>query len=136
MNSDAPPATKDEKRRMETIAELGCLCCWIRADWNPDNYVPGRAEVHHMIQGHKRLGHDHTIGLCAWHHRGEPGAFSKTQATEHFGPALSEGTRPFHAHWGSDKHLLQLQDLMIEAATRRRSISAAGPSAASARATS
>jgi hypothetical protein len=55
------PATKEEKRHLERVAQIPCLICN-----NP--YV----EIHHVttLRGYgKKASHFDTIPLCAIHHR-------------------------------------------------------------------
>ena len=53
-------ATKEEKKRMNKISQMGCFCCG------------HQAEVHH-IRKHTGMGlrppHSDTIPLCSLHHR-------------------------------------------------------------------
>lgn len=100
--------TKVESARMGAIKAGPCVCCKQRgiASWAP--------EVHHLLSGGRRRGHRYTVGLCAWHHRaviqwGCTGA----EMRYHFGPSLNEGSKPFHAAFGSDDALLAAQDELI-----------------------
>jgi hypothetical protein len=57
--------TKAEKDRITRILGLGCVAC---AHLGIPN---GRhIQVHHLIQGNRRLGHTFTIPLCEQHHTG------------------------------------------------------------------
>ena len=51
------------------IHEIGCLACRRRGWVRP-------CQVHHLNldgkAGQKRRGDPYTIGLCPWHHVGEP----------------------------------------------------------------
>lgn len=68
-------------------------------------------EVHHILSGGRRIGHMATVGLSIWHHRGVPfPGHSHAQMREKFGPSLAEGSKPFHARFGSNADLLERQD--------------------------
>ena len=88
-----------EQRRFEGLLKIGCICCRMLK-------VNGRtAEIHHLLSGNKRKGHEFTIPLCRWHHRAMT-ILPKAQAQDEYGPSLADGSKPFHARWGSDSELL------------------------------
>lgn len=66
-------------------------------------------EIHHIAKGFKRLGHEFTLPLCAWHHRAEPPfmGMKKSEAREVFGPSLAMGKRSFQKWFGSEEQLLE-----------------------------
>jgi hypothetical protein len=72
---------------------LGCICCYQFGGWV-------HPEVHHLISGNRRMGHNWTIPLCPFHHRGvSSGLF--------YGPriALSDGGKIFVATFGNEREL-------------------------------
>lgn len=99
--------TKAEQARFDAIKAGPCQAC-IQLDPPIDLSGQGLVEVHHLA-GKKR--HDLTVGLCIWSHRGVP-FFAATHAEMRadYGPALSEGSRPFHKRFGSNAELLALQE--------------------------
>lgn len=73
--------------------EIGCVACRKMGYFS-------LADVHHLLSGGRRRGHDFTIPLCPWHHRGiEPPPVD-------VGPSLANGSKPFRAAFGSDDELL------------------------------
>lgn len=105
------------ERRFRRIREIGCLACRAGA------VMLGEAEVHHQnlggLAGHPRLGDDHTIGLCAWHHRGvTPWGMAAEKLAAWAGPSLAREPRRFREVFGSDEELLAEQNLRIEQAER------------------
>ncbi len=99
--------TKDERRRMERIVELGCIACRKEGIQQP-------AEVHHLLDGGVRRGHSFTVALCAWHHRGQLYLMHDTDGmTDNFGPSLFVDSRSFHATYGSDEELLTYQNQQL-----------------------
>jgi hypothetical protein len=105
----APTAHQSE--RMARIKEIGCVIARMRGL----GFVP--CEVHHLLSGGKRRGHDFTVGLNPWSH--EAKLFDKRTAEEcfqSFGPSLKKGSKPFHAEHGSDDELLAIQNALLEAA--------------------
>ena len=97
--------TKADENRRRCIHAGPCMACLQRGiDMTASGYV----QWHHTA-GKKR--HDLTCGLCCWHHQGYP-MFGKPLSVLRieFGPSLAEGSKPFHAEFGSNEHLLQLQN--------------------------
>lgn len=66
MKSSLPKMTKAEIARVNGIIELGCPCCATLGFFR--RHV--KFELHHILQGGKRMGHWYTIYLCAGHHQG------------------------------------------------------------------
>ena len=97
--------TKADERRRRMIHAGPCMACLqIGVDMTASGYV----QWHHTA-GKKR--HDLTCGLCFWHHQARP-MFDKSLAElrVEFGPSLAEGSKPFHAMFGSNEHLLSMQN--------------------------
>ena len=106
--------TREEAAWITDVKRSGCVCCSI-ADfpWDEDGPL---VEAHHLLSGGIRRGHLHTIGLCAWHHRGRVvvEAWSLRMHRTILGPSLAEGSVPFHEKFGSDEELMQHQVVLIE----------------------
>ena len=64
LHNSTGKATKAQQARFERIKEIGCICCLKTL------YVYEPPEIHHITDCGRRRGHDYTIGLCPWHHRG------------------------------------------------------------------
>lgn len=93
MKTSTGRATKAQADRWERFQRVGCICCRKRGYYS----IP---EVHHLLSGNRRRGHDFTIPLCPWHHRGiEPPPVD-------VGPSFADGSKPFRACFGSDDELL------------------------------
>lgn len=68
----------------------------------------GAVQWHH-VAGKKR--HDLTVGLSCWHHQAIPlPGYTHQQCRDLFGPSLAEGSKPFHARFGTNAELLAVQD--------------------------
>lgn len=105
--------TKAESARMAAIKDGPCVCCY---QLKLASYCP---EVHHLLSGNKRRGHLYTVGLCAWHHRKViPDGWTAEAMRARYGPSLADGSKPFHAHFGSDDELLEYQNYLL--AERRK----------------
>ena len=105
--------TRSQQQRMDTIVEIGCIVCYALGH----GYMP--TQVHHMTvggkHGQKRRGHDFTIGLCPWHHVGEPMAgLSHSQCADRYGPSYAREPRRFRHEIGNDDYLLDLQNTLLE----------------------
>lgn len=100
--------TKAQVKRFQAIADIGCLACILegRAGEPPD--------IQHLLSGGKRRGHDATIGLCPWHHRGQPkGDLREVGMQALFGPSMHHHRRAFIERYGTDDELLAMQDRLI-----------------------
>lgn len=97
-----------ECARRDAIHAGHCMACLQR-----DINVKGQFLVEwHHLQGKKK--HMLTIGLCCWHHRAVPFfGCSHQEMRDHYGPSLAEGSKPFHAEFGSDDELLAGQNLLL-----------------------
>jgi len=91
--------TAEEKAWMSAISQF-CIVCHLH------HGVIAQAEVHHLKQGDRRMGHSFSIGLCARHHRGG--------ADE--GPFISRHPwiRRFEAAYGTEEELLEQQRAIVE----------------------
>jgi hypothetical protein len=98
--------------RFLRIYDIGCICC-ARFQW----FKP--CQVHHLNldehAGQKRLGDDFTIGLCPWHHQGQPLAgLTAKECMLLVGPSMALEPVKFRASFGSDEQLLAFQNHLIE----------------------
>lgn len=90
-----------QQHRMDAIADIGCIVC----DALGHGLVP--CQLHHILvggkHGQKRRGHDFTIGLCLWHHVGEPMAgLSHSACGDRYGPSYAREPRRFRQEIGTD----------------------------------
>ncbi len=101
--------TVGEAAHVDLVKRSGCICC-IAQGFMPEDGAP-MVEAHHLLSGGIRIGHGSTIGICPWHHRGRlvVEAWSFAEHRLRLGPSLAEGSGPFHAHFGDDARLLELQ---------------------------
>lgn len=98
---------------MGAIREAGCVCCRI------DGRGAVACEVHHLTiggrHGQRRRGHDATVGLCDWHHRGvQIEGWSAADMERAYGPSYARSPRAFREHYGDDDRLLQYQAVMLD----------------------
>lgn len=100
-----------DQARFEMLKDLGCIAC-INEGVSP---TCGYPEMHHLLSGNKRRGHDCTIPLGPWHHRGVRPAWSDSDedAAQMYGPSLAKGSKPFHQAYGGDDELLAQVNRMI-----------------------
>ncbi|WP_313217518.1 Ref family recombination enhancement nuclease [Stenotrophomonas sp.] len=109
--------TASEAARIVACKEGLCVACVIRSEqpsapWH-FTVFPG-CDYHHLLSGGRRIGHMSGIGLCGWHHRGIVGfGCTHQEMRDHYGPSLAEGSKPFHAAFGSDSELIARQDQML-----------------------
>lgn len=102
--------TRAQIMRWDEIRVLGCICCLMRS-------IRRAAEIHHMTiggkHGQKRLGHDQTFGLCAWHHRGENAFGSSQLGVLAYGPSFAHEPRRFREVFGTQEELLEFQNELL-----------------------
>ena len=103
--------TKANEKRRAQIHAGNCMACAQRGiDLTGSGYV----QWHHLDGKTKPGCHQKTIGLCLWHHQGRPiDNHTHAYCREVFGPSLAEGSKPFHAEFGSDADLLSQQNELI-----------------------
>lgn len=115
-STNAP--TKAQQERFYLIQEIGCIACLMRS-------MKRAAEVHHLTvggrHGQKRRGHDFTIGLCSWHHRGVNAYGNQNLGESTYGPSYALRPRLFREVFGNDDFLLGYQDELIEQQRKHRS---------------
>jgi hypothetical protein len=103
--------TKAQQERFYRIQEIGCIACLSRN-------IARAAEIHHLTiggrHGQKRRGHDFTIGLCSWHHRGVNAYGSQKLGASTYGPSYALEPRLFRSTFGSDDLLLSFQNELID----------------------
>lgn len=101
-------ATKDEKRRMQLLPMVGCICC--RAYGIENSWV----QIHHITEGRKRLGHEYTLPLCYYHHEGvPPEGLTREQAESMVGPSLKSKKR-FNEIFGGERELLKYTNKFLK----------------------
>lgn len=95
--------TNAQKMRFVILQDIGCLTCLRRGETR-------HCEIHHLTiggkHGQKRRGHDFTIGLCSWCHRGSG------VDTGH--PSYAREPRRFREVFGDDETLLAEQNRLID----------------------
>lgn len=110
MRSTIGSPTKEHQRRFQLMQHFGCVACYLEG--RPGN----PADVHHLLSGGRRIGHDASIALCCWHHRGVHSMLSDRHAADIMGPSLAKEPRKFQHRYGHDAVLLKLQnELLAEA---------------------
>jgi hypothetical protein len=109
---------KEYQRRCQRIYQIGCLACRRRG------YYGQPCQVHHLNlgqhAGQKRLGNESTVGLCVWHHVGQPMPnLSRQRTKELLGPSMALHPVKFREEFGDDLSLLAEQDRLISIAESR-----------------
>ena len=108
-----PPPTAEQKRRWERMRANSCVTCYLR-----DGTSSGALEIHHLTVGDRhgalRLGHDHTVCLCEWCHRGVHRHASADYYEREYGPSLALTPRVFRREYGDGAYLLKVQNEMID----------------------
>ena len=104
-------ATKADKARFNALYQVGCLCCHI------EGWGFAEAQIHHVVEGRKRLGLEFTVRLCPHHHSGEVPPIccgNVAVAERRFGPSLAHNKGGFIARYGTERDLVMVADRMVE----------------------
>ena len=95
---------QEDEDRLKRIRAMQCICCVIE-----DVAQPFRTEAHHLTdKGYRKHsgGHQSTLPLCKWHHRGIcEGSPDKMLFTH--GPSLELHKRKFIETYGTERQLLE-----------------------------
>jgi hypothetical protein len=105
--------TATEGEIVSTAKQTLCVAClvWAEAGNMPMEDVAVCCDWNHTKSGNIRRGHDKGFAGCLWHHRGrvELDGWTIRRTRNHFGPSLMDGSRLFHATYGSDDYLIGRQ---------------------------
>ena len=112
MKTSTGKATKAQIARWQRFQDIGCICCWQIGKYS-------EPEVQHLLSGGRRRGHDFTIPLCPYHHRG----IGRINGE----PSMAQGTKPFRERYGSDSSLLALTNELLERREPRNPVTAKEP---------
>lgn len=98
--------TAADRERFYMLRLYGCAACRKLGvnGHHPEIHPP---EIHHLVEGY-RLGHEYTIPLCVWHHRGERENLdvSMDRMRHFFGPSMAREKKAFIKEFGSERELL------------------------------
>jgi hypothetical protein len=95
-------ATKAEKTRMDVIAQMYCPCC-VSVGLHFTRIPP--SEVHHLLQGNKRMGHWFTIPCCSGHHRGAWTPQQKQTMHPEELVSIADGRKAFENVYGTERSI-------------------------------
>lgn len=101
--------TKADQKRLDIIHRMPCLACA-----QEGCSQPSKTEAHHIVdKGYRKHsgGHQSTLPLCGWHHRGEPiSGDSCSEMTAYYGPSMAKNKRSFVKRYGTERELLARTD--------------------------
>lgn len=101
-------ATKADRDRWALFRHTGCIVTRLKFG------VYNDYDVHHLVEGGRRLGHQYTIPLNPWYHRGVPPTdMTVADAEEFYGPSLARNKRAFAAAFKTERELLEIVDAML-----------------------
>lgn len=97
---------QEDEDRLKRIRSMQCICCVAE-----DIAQPFRTEAHHLTdKGYRKHsgGHQATIPLCRYHHRGLclDGKTTSEMLFE-FGPSLALHKKRFIETYGTERELLE-----------------------------
>lgn len=112
MNHSTGRPTKAQQARLDFISMMRCVCCEM------DGVAqPSPTEVDHLVdKGYRKHsgGHDATIPLCGWHHRGLClNGWTAERMRAHFGPSFALTKRLATVFYGAKRELLETVDAVL-----------------------
>ena len=110
--------TKAQASRFERMRELGCIACRIGRSIGIPTAMFGSngLEIHHLLSGGRRIGHDATICLCHYHHQAKFLMFPDQGYCAHaliFGPSLEHEPNAFRMVYGREDAQLAYQNALL-----------------------
>lgn len=96
--------TNADRIRIESFRHIGCI-------------ISGSSQydVHHLVEGGKRLGDAFTIPLHPWYHRGVPfEGHDNVDMMAKFGPSLERHKKAFVKKYGTERELLAKVNLKLQ----------------------
>lgn len=109
MNHSTTTPTKAEGERIRRIVNLGCIVTLRRTH----TFCP--TEVHHIVEGNRRLGHWYSLPLSVWYHRGICYAgMSEREMIRLYGHSLVHGSKLFEQDHGTEKRLWLLVQRLLK----------------------
>lgn len=115
MKHSTKKPTKAQQTRLDAIHELPCCACRLEGVSQPSP-----TEAHHLVDKGYRVhsgGHDATIPLCGWHHRGDVRGCqvlcnppTMVNAEKAYGPSLALRKKAFIAKYKTERALLEQTD--------------------------
>lgn len=101
--------TKAEQHRVDLMLPLGCLACatagWLNLDC---------LELHHLLDGNRRLGHSFSIFLCVGHHRGHWNSVTTLALLPKYRVAIADGRKRFNKVFKSERYLWERVQVTID----------------------
>jgi hypothetical protein len=108
MRTSTGSPTKAEIIRIERMKPIGCLACAHIGLLNCE-----LLELHHMLDGGKRMGHGYSIFLCAGHHRGIWSPLQLIQLLPEQRVSISDGRKRFVLIFGTERSLWERVQVTI-----------------------
>lgn len=106
-STSLPAPTATDLLWFNWLQELGCIACLIQTS---GRHPHTEAEIHHLLEGGRRVSHRRSLALCPWHHRGvRPGCLSHQSVRRRRGPSLALEPAEFQNKYGTDDDLFQFQ---------------------------
>lgn len=121
MKHSTTKPTMAQQARLDAIHGLPCCACRLEGVAQPST-----TEAHHLVDKGYRIhsgGHDATIPLCGWHHRGDVHGCqvlcnppTMANAEKAYGPSLALNKKAFKAKYGTERELLEQTDAELGSA--------------------
>lgn len=91
--------TKYEQLRVDAMMRLGCPFCAVLG------IVNTATDLHHIVEGNRRLGDWYTLSVCPGHHRGAWTPEQKQILTEEQQIGIYSGSKAFEPIYGTEREM-------------------------------
>lgn len=109
MRHSTTTPTKAEGERIRRIVNMGCIITWRR------RRVFSPCEVHHIVEGNRRLGHMYSLPLNVWYHRGICDAgMSPRDMIKLYGHSIIHGSKLFERDHGTERRLWEIVQRLLK----------------------
>lgn len=112
MKSPIGIPTKAARMRIERMKPIGCLACAHIGLLNLEHL-----ELHHLLEGGRRLGHLYSFFLCRGHHQGDWSDTQLIQLLADYRVSISDGRKRFIQIYGTERRLWERVQVTINDAT-------------------
>lgn len=104
--------TKAQQKRLDALHQMPCMACVKEGVEQP---FP--TEAHHIVdKGYRKHsgGHDATLPLCAWHHRGlQKDGWLKIEMEARYGVSMALNKRAFEAKHETQRVMLSRVNTLL-----------------------
>jgi hypothetical protein len=100
MKTSLPPPTPEEQARINMMRPMGCCACLAAGIRNVKEL-----ELHHLLDGGRRISHTHTMFLCRGHHQGQWTPRQLISLDPRYRVSIANGRKSFAKAFSSEREM-------------------------------